>query len=67
MNGFFKNQKCFYLEPRNPNKISDIGIVLAYLSAKEGLLNLAVLALKKEHEIRISCRSHRMSAEPVAL
>lgn len=47
MTGPFKKKKCFYLEPRNPNKISDIGIVLAYLSAQEGYINLAVLALKK--------------------
>jgi hypothetical protein len=49
ISGFFKNKRCFYLEPRNANKISDIGIILAYLAAKEGLLNLAILALKKEH------------------
>jgi hypothetical protein len=46
-NGQFKNKKCFYLEPRNAGKISDIGTVLSYLSAEEGLMNLAVLVMKK--------------------
>lgn len=55
------------MEPRNAYKISDIGIVLSYLSAKEGLLNLAVLVLKKYTEIKMSCRSHRSKAEPLAL
>lgn len=65
--GPFKGKKCFYHEPRNPNKISDIGTVLAYLSAEEKLLNLAVLVMKKPTEIRVSCRSHRQQPEPMAL
>jgi nanoRNase/pAp phosphatase (c-di-AMP/oligoRNAs hydrolase) len=55
------------LEPRNPSKISDIGTVLAYLSAEEGLLNLAVLAMKNYTENRMSCRSHRLKGQPMAL
>lgn len=59
MTGPFKNKKCFYLEPRDLGKVSDLGIVLAHLSAEAGFLNLAILANKKPNELRISCRSSK--------
>ena len=47
--GQLKGKACLYLEPLNPRKISDIGNVLAYLSARAGMLNLAIMAMKKEY------------------
>ena len=69
MHGPFKDKKCLLLEPKNPTKISDIGCVLAYLSAQEGLLNLSIMTAPKKQDdvVRVSCRSHRSKDDPKAL
>jgi hypothetical protein len=46
-------------DPINPAKISDIGTIMAYLSAKRGMQNLSILTISKGGEIRVSTRSHR--------
>jgi len=35
-------------DPINPAKISDIGTIMAYLSAKRGMQNLSILTISKE-------------------
>lgn len=37
MSGKLKGVKCYFLKPNHPSKISDIGIVLAYLSKLHGM------------------------------
>jgi hypothetical protein len=43
MNGIFKNLRCLAVDPSNAAKISDIGTALAYISAENNMLNLAIL------------------------
>ena len=40
---------------------------MAYLSASHEMVNLAVLAMKKEYEVRVSCRSHKSCGDAKAL
>ena len=47
------------VRPANPQKISDIGVVLSYLSKKHDMQNLAVIYMPRPDEIRISTRSFR--------
>jgi hypothetical protein len=59
MSGNLKGLKFYIVDPINPAKISDIGTIMAYLSAKNGMSNLAVLTMNKGGEVRVSTRSHR--------
>jgi len=47
MSGNLKGLKFYMTDPMNPAKISDIGTVMAYLSAKNGMANLALLTMNK--------------------
>jgi hypothetical protein len=47
MNGNLKGLKFYITDPINPAKISDIGTIMAYLSAKNEMSNLAVLTMYK--------------------
>lgn len=37
MSGKMKGMRCYCLKPSNPSKISDIGVVLSYLSKSHGM------------------------------
>lgn len=65
--GKLRGIECLYLEPRDSTKVSDLGSVLAFISAELQLANLAVLASKNSADIRISCRSHRKIEDALAL
>jgi hypothetical protein len=43
MNGPFKNMRFLAVDPSNAAKISDIGTVLAYISAENNMLNISIL------------------------
>jgi hypothetical protein len=47
MNGNLKGLKFYITDPINPAKISDIGTIMAYLSAKNEMSNLAILTMHK--------------------
>jgi len=59
ISGKLKGAKTYLVKPSNPAKISDIGVVLAYLSKNHDMENLAILFMQNSDQIRISTRSHR--------
>jgi hypothetical protein len=65
--GKLRGIECLYLEPRESTKVSDLGTILAFISAELQLANLAILASKNSSDIRISCRSHRKVQDAMAL
>ena len=67
MSGKLKGKLFYILEPLNPSKISDIGVVLSFLSKSHGMQNLAMLFMRNNDQYRISTRSHRSLADPLAL
>lgn len=67
MSGKLKGKQFYILEPSNPKKISDIGVVLSYLSTSHGLENLSMLFIRNSDQYRISTRSHRSLPNPLAL
>ncbi len=67
MSGKFKGLRFYIIKPSNPSKLSDIGVVLSYLSKAHDMENLAVLFMQKSSEIRVSTRSHRNLSNPLAL
>ena len=46
--GKYKGRKCFATHPHDMSIVSDLGNILAFLSAKMGMLNLAIITNKKK-------------------